>query len=154
VTNLFLATEPLRGRRSVMVSDQRTRLDFARWVKALVEVPYPEAETIVLVLDQLTTHTPAALAATSPPTEAKRLTDNLEIHDTPTHGNWFNMAELELSVLQRQCLAARIPDRVAMEHAGTAWADRRNAATRRIDGQFTTTDARSKLHRLYPAFAE
>jgi len=152
VTNLFLATEPLRGRRSVMVSDQRTRLDFARWVKALVEVQYPEAETIVLVLDQLTTHTPAALDAASPPTEAKRLTDKLEIHYTPKHGSWWNMAELELSVLQRQCLAARIPDRVAMEHAVTAWADRRNAATRRIDWQFTTTDARIKLRRLYPAY--
>ena len=152
VVNLFVATEPLRGWRTVRVSDQRTRLDFAACVKDLVDVHYPDAARIVLVLDQLNTHSPASLYAAFPPAEAKRLADKLELHHTPKHGSWLNMAELELSALQRQCLARRIADRSAMEHAVAAWADRRNAATSRIDWQFTTTDARTKLRRLYPAF--
>jgi hypothetical protein len=152
VANLFLVTEPLRGWRAVSVSDQRTRLDFARCIKALVDLHYPDAERIVLVLDQLNTHSPASLYAAFPPAEAKRLADKLEIHHTPKHGSWLNMAELELSVLQRQCIARRLADRAAMEAAVTAWADRRNAATATIDWQFTTADARTKLRRLYPAF--
>jgi hypothetical protein len=152
VVNLFLALEPLQGQRSVLVSDQRTRRDFARCIKDLVDVQYPEAERIVLVLDQLNTHTPAALYTTFPPAEAKRLTDKLEIHYTPKHGSWLNMAELDLSVLQRQCLRQRLADRPAMEVAVTAWAKRRNASARRIDWQFTTADARTKLRRLYPAY--
>jgi hypothetical protein len=99
VVNLFLATEPLRGWRTVLVSDQRTRLDFARCIRALVDIHYPAAERIVLVLDQLNTHTPASLYAAFPAPEAKRLADKLEIHYTPKHGSWLNMAELELSVL-------------------------------------------------------
>jgi hypothetical protein len=152
VTNLFLVTEPLRGWRHVSVSQQRTRLDFARCVQELVDVHYPHAERIVLVLDQLNTHSPASLYAAFPPAEARRLTDKLEIHHTPKHGSWLNMAELELSVLARQCLAQRLPDRDAMEQAVTAWADRRNGANATIDWQFTTTEARIKLRRLYPAF--
>jgi len=152
VVNLFLATEPLRGWRTVLVSDQRTRLDFARCIKELVEVHYPEAERIVLVLDQLNTHSPASLYAAFPPAEAKRLTDKLEIHHTPKHGSWLNMAELELSVLARQCLRQRLGERTAMDRAVTAWADRRNAATSTINWQFTSTDARIKLRRLYPAY--
>ena len=152
VVNLFLATEPLRGWRTVLVSDQRTRLDFARCVKELVDVHYPKAETIVLVLDQLNTHSPAALYAAFPPAEAKRLTEKLEVHHTPKHGSWLNMAELELSVLQRQCLRQRLADREAMDRAVAAWAARRNDQTKRIDWQFTTADARTKLRRLYPAF--
>ena len=152
VANLFLVTEPLRGWRAVAVSEQRTRLDFAACVKDLVDVHYPEAERIVLVLDQLNTHSPASLYAAFPPAEAKRLADKLEIHHTPKHGSWLNMAELELSALQRQCLRQRLPDRAAMERAVTAWADRRNDLTKRIDWQFTTADARTKLRRLYPAF--
>lgn len=154
IANLFLVTEPLRGWRAVMVSTQRTRLDFAACIKELVEVHYPDAERIVLVLDQLNIHTPAALYAAFPPADAKRLADKLEIHYTPKHGSWLNMAELELSVLQRQCLRQRIPDREAMEREVTAWATRRNAAIRTIDWQFTTSDARTKLRRLYPAFDE
>jgi hypothetical protein len=152
VVNLFLVTEPLRGWRAVLVSDQRTRRDFATCVKDLVDVHYPEAERIVLVLDQLNTHSPASLYAAFPPAEAKRLMDSLEIHYTPKHGSWLNMAELELSVLQRQCLRQRLPDQHAMDREVGAWARRRNNQTRRIHWQFTTNDARIKLRRLYPAF--
>ena len=143
IANLFLVTEPLRGWRSVMVSTQRTRLDFAACLKDLVDVHYhyPDAERIVLVLDQLNIHTPASLYAAFPPAEAKRLADKLEFHHTPKHGSWLNMAELELSVLQRQCVRQRIPDREAMEREVTAWADRRNAVIRTIDWQFTAMPA-------------
>jgi hypothetical protein len=151
VVNLFLATEPLGGRRHVLVSDQRTRLDWARCVKDLVDLRYPDAERIVLVTDQLNTHSPASLYAAFPPAEAARLAAKLEIHHTPKHGSWLNMAEIELSVLERQCLRRRIPDRPALERAVAAWADRRNAAASTIDWQFTTADARTKLRRLYPA---
>lgn len=154
VANLFLALEPLQGQRTVMVSEQRTRLDFARCIKELVDVQYPAAERIVLVLDQLNTHTPASLYAAFPPGEAQRLTDKLEIHYTPKHGSWLNMAELDLSVLQRQCLRQRLADRPAMEVAVTAWAERRNRTSQRIDWQFTTADARTKLRRLYPAYED
>jgi len=152
VANLFLATEPLRGWRHVMVSDRRTRLDFARCVKELLDVHYPDAERVVLVMDQLNTHSPASLYAAFPPAEAKRLIDRLEIHHTPKHGSWLNMAEIELSVLERQCLRRRIADRAALERETAAWAARRNAAICRVDWHFTTADARTKLKRLYPAF--
>ena len=152
VVNLFLATEPLRGWRTVMVSGQRTRLDVAACLQALVDVQYPEAERIVLVMDQLNTHSPASLYAAFPPTEAKRIADRLEIHHTPKHGSWLNMAELELSALQRQCLRQRLGDQAAMEREVTTWANRRNAHTNRINWHFTTTDARTKLRRLYPSF--
>ncbi len=150
VVNLFVATEPLRGWRTVLVSDQRTRLDLARCMAELVDVHYPAAEKIVLVLDQLNTHSPASLYAAFSPAEAKRLADKLELHHTPKHGSWLNMAELELSVLERQCLRQRLPDRDAMTAATRAWAERRNASVQRIDWQFTTADARTKLRRLYP----
>jgi hypothetical protein len=152
VANLFLVTEPLRGWRSVLVSDQRTRLDFARCVKELVDVHYPAAERIVLVLDQLNTHSPASLYAAFPPAEAKRLADRLEIHHTPKHGSWLNMAEVELAVCQRQCLRQRFGDRPALAAEVAAWAARRNAAGAAVDWRFTTADARIKLKRLYPAF--
>ena len=151
VANLFLATEPLRGWRTVLVSDRRTRLDFARCVQELVDVHDPTAGKIVLVLDQLNTHTPASLYAAFPPAEAKRLADRLEFHHTPKHGSWLNMAEIELSVLERQCLRRRIEDRAALEREAAAWTARRNAAVATIDWQFTTADARTKLRRLYPA---
>ena len=151
VVNLFLTTEPLRGWRTVQVSDRRTRLDFARFVQELVDVHYSAAEQSVLVLDQLNTHTPASLYAAFPAAEAKRLIDKLEIHYTPKHGSCLNMAELELSILQRQCLRQRLAERDTLDQAVTAWADRRNATVSSIDWQFTTTDARIKLRRLYPA---
>jgi hypothetical protein len=152
VANLFLVTEPLRGWRAVTVSDQRTRLDFAACIKELVDVHYPEAERIVLVLDQLNTHSPASLYAAFPPAEAKRLAARLEIHHTPKHGSWLNMAELELSVLERQCLRQRLPDRDTMAREVAAWAERRNASPKHTNWHFTTADARIKLRRLYPAF--
>ncbi len=152
VAQLFLVTEPLRGWRQVAVGAQRTRLDFAHCIKNLVDIHYPLAERIVLVMDQLNIHRAASLYAAFPPAEAKRLADKLEIHHTPKHGSWLNMAELELSVLARQCLAQRVPDQSAMAAAVRAWSDRRNAAIHTIDWQFTTADARIKLKRLYPVF--
>ena len=152
MANLFLVTEPLRGWRHVTVSQQRTRLDFADVVRKLVDVPYAEAERVVLVCDQLNTHNAASLYAAFPPQEARRLAERLEWHHTPKHGSWLNMAELELSGLARQCLTQRLPDRDALAHAVTAWVDRRNATAASIDWQFTTTDARIKLRRLYLAY--
>lgn len=152
VANLFLVTEPLRGWRHVRVSQQRTRLDFAHCIKEMLDVYDPDADQVVLVMDQLNTHSPASLYAAFPPAEAKRLADRLEIHHTPKHGSWLNLAELELAVLQRQCLRQRLPDRATMDHAVAAWTARRNAAIAAIDWQFTTADARIKLRRLYPAF--
>jgi hypothetical protein len=152
VLNFFLVTEPLRGWREALASEQRTRLDFAACLKHLVDVRYPEAERIVLVADQLNTHSPASLYATFPAAEAKRLAARIELHHTPKHGSWLNVAELELAVLQRQCLRRRLPNRAAAEREVAAWAARRNAAVARVDWHFTTADARTKLKRLYPAF--
>jgi hypothetical protein len=150
VVNLFLVTEPLRGWRQVRVSEQRTRIDWAHCVKDLVDVHYPTAEQIVLVMDQLNTHSPASLYQVFPPAEAKRLAAKLEIHYTPKHGSWLNMAEIELSVLSRQCLTRRLGDRATMEREVAAWATTRNSTAPTIDWQFTTADARIKLKRLYP----
>ena len=151
---LFLATEPLRGWRTVLVSDRRTWLDFAHCVRGLVDVHYPAAERVVPVLDPLNTHSPASLSAAFPPAEAKRLADTLEVHPTPKHGSRLNIAELELAVLQHQRLARRLSDRAAMAAAVAAWADRRNARRCQIDWQFTAADARTKLRRLYPAYED
>jgi DDE superfamily endonuclease len=150
VVNVFVVNEPLRGWRHVRVSTQRTRIDFAQCVHELVNVHYPDAARIVLVLDQLNTHSPASLYQAFPPAEAKRLADKLEIHYTPKHGSWLNMAEIELSVLARQCLNRRLGDRVTLECEVAAWEDARNGAASAIDWQFTTADARIKLKRLYP----
>jgi hypothetical protein len=152
VAQLFLVTEPLRGWRHVSVGERRTRLDFAQCIKELVDVHYPGAERIVLVMDQLNIHSTASLYAAFAPAEARRLAAKLEIHHTPKHGSWLNMAELELSVLARQCLRQRLPNQATMRDAVTAWTARRNAAIQAIDWQFTTEDARIKLRRLYPAF--
>lgn len=154
VANLFLVCEPLRGWREVQVSDRRTRLDWAACVKDLVDVHYPTAERVVLVLDQLTIHSPASLYEAFPPTEAKRLADKREIHHPPKHGSWLNMAEIELSAFQRQCLDRRLGDLTTMKREVTAWVERRNAAAATIDWRFTTADARIKLKRLYPAYQE
>ena len=150
VANVFLIGEPLRGWRQVRISDRRTRLDWAHCIQELVDVHYPHAEQIVLVLDQLNTHSPASLYEAFPPAEAKRLADKLEIHYTPKHGSWLNMAEIELSVLQRQCLNRRLGDRPTLEREVAAWTAARNAAATPIDWRFTTQDARIKLKRLYP----
>ena len=150
VVNCFVVNEPLCGRRHVRVSTQRTRIDFAQCIQELADVHYPDAALIVLVLDQLNIHSPASLSAAFPPAEAKRLADRLEIHYTPKHGSWLNLAEIELSVLARQCLNQRFGDRATLEREVVAWEEARNGAATTIDWQFTTADARLKLKRLYP----
>jgi len=125
-------------------------LDFAEVIKELVDRHYPDAEKIVLVMDNLNTHTPASLYEAFPPAEAKRLAGKLEIHHTPRHGSWLNMAEIELGMLAEQCLDRRLPDQATLTREVAAWEDARNAAARGIDWRFTTADARIKLKHLYP----
>jgi hypothetical protein len=151
VANLFVVTEPLRGWRHVRVTARRTRLEWAATIKDLVDVQYPAADKIVLVMDNLNTHTPASLYEAFLPAEAKRLADRLEIHYTPKHGSWLNMAEIELAVLARQCLDRRLPDPQTLTAEVTAWEERRNHTPCTIIWQFTTADARIKLKRLYPS---
>jgi transposase len=154
VVNLFLCCEPLTGRRWVTATERRTKSDWAAQIKDLVDVRYPEAERVVLVLDNLNTHTPAALYEVFPPAEAKRLADKLELHYTPKHGSWLNVAEIELSALSRQCLDRRLPDVETLQAEVAAWAARRNAAGGAVDWRFTAADARIKLKRLYPTIQE
>jgi hypothetical protein len=151
VANLFPVTEPLAGRRRVLVSARRTRLDSAACRKGLVDVRDPAAARTVLVMDQLNTHPPASLYAAFPPAEAARLAAKPEVHHTPKHGGWLSMAAIDLSALERRCRRRRIPGRPTLERAATAWADRRNAAAAAIARQLATADARTKLRRLYPA---
>jgi hypothetical protein len=154
VVNLFMCYEPLAGRRQIMVRERRTKVDWAWCIKELVETHYPAAERLVLVMDNLNTHTPAALYETFPPEEARSLAERLEIHYTPKHGSWLDMAEIELSVLARQCLDRRIPDQATLIQEVAAWEQRRNAQERAINWRFTTTDARIKLKHLYPSLQE
>ena len=147
---LFLVCEPLAGRRHVCVRERRTRLDFAAVVKTLCDELSPAAEKIVLVMDPLNTHGVASLYEAFPPVEARRLAERLEIHHTPKHGRWLNMAEIELSVLSRQCLDERMESQEKLTRAVAAWEQSRNTAATRIDGRFTTADARIKLKHLYP----
>lgn len=149
--NLFLVFEPLAGWRHVEVTERRTRIEFAHVVRYLVDVRYAEAERIVLVLDQLNTHSLASLYQAFPPEEAKRLAQRVEIHHTPKHGSWLNMAEIELSVLARQCLADRMQSPTHLQQQVAAWEARRNQSTVRVDWRFTTADARIRLKRLYPS---
>jgi hypothetical protein len=149
--NLFLSVQPLGGWRHVEVTEQRTKHDFAHQMRALVDVHFRDAETIRLVLDNLNTHTPAALYEAFAPAEARRILKKLEFHYTPVHGSWLNMAELEFSMLSRQCLGRRIPDRDTLATEVTAWATARNEQRATISWQFTAEDARVKLHRLYPS---
>ena len=148
--NLFLWCAPLLGRRGVTVTERRTRIDFADAIRDLVDVQFPDAERIVLVLDNLNTHEPASLYQAFEPAEAKRLWDKLEVHPTPTHGSWLNVAEIEFSALSRQCLDRRIPDRATLESEIAAWVADRNADGTAVDWRFTTADARTKLKHLYP----
>lgn len=147
--NLFMAFAPLLGQPSVQVTDQRRRGDFARFVRILVDERYPDAERIVLVMDQLNTHDLASLYETFPPREARRLADRLEIHHTPKHGSWLNMAEIELSVFRRD-LPERIARKDTLERHAAAWQDRRNAAGTKANWRFTTDDARIRPRNLYP----
>jgi hypothetical protein len=152
VANLFLVCEPLRGWRWVKVTKQRTKVDWAHVIKDLVDECYPEAKRIVLVMDNLNTHVGGALYQAFPPAEAKRLADKLEIHYTPKHGSWLNIAEIELSVLSRQCLDRRIPDRDALTDEVAAWQSDRNADQGHVNWRFTADDARIKLKHLYPSY--
>jgi hypothetical protein len=154
VCNLFLAFEPLRGWRKVRVTDRRTKQDLAEQLRLLADESYPDAETIVLVVDNLNTHGPGCLYERFAPQEAHRLAVKFEWHYTPEHGSWLNVAECELSVLARQCLDQRLPDKDALIREVAAWEDRRNRQCAKVDWQFTTADARIKLKRLYPVVKE
>ena len=148
--NLFLACAPHLGWRDIRVTTQRTSVDFAHAVRDLVDQQFPAAERIVLVTDNLNTHTPAAFYQTFPAPEARRLLERLEWHYTPLHGSWLNMAELELSVLARQCLARRIPDQPTLAHHVAAWVAARNQDGVRIQWRFGLDDARERLAHCYP----
>jgi transposase len=148
--NLFMAVEPLIGKRSVSVTDRRTKQDFAEFLRYLSDEVYLQAETIILVTDNLNTHSPACLYERFEPAEARRLAQRFEWHYTPEHGSWLNMAEIELSVLSRQCLSRRMPDKRTLAIEVSAWERDRNNVKVQIDWQFTTEDARIKLKRLYP----
>ena len=150
VSNLFMFFSPLLNWRHVKVTDRRTAADWAECMRELVDVHFPDAERITVVQDNLTTHTPAALYATFEPAEAKRIWDKLEFHSTPKHGSWLNMAEIELSVLSRQCLDRRIPDQESLSREVAAWEAERNAMQATVQWRFTTADARIKLKHLYP----
>jgi hypothetical protein len=150
--NLFLVTEPLVGQRYVTVTERRTAVDFANVIRDLVDRRYPEAEKIVLVMDNLNTHKPASLYEAFAPGEARRLAEKLEIHHTPKHGSWLNIAEIELGILSRQCLKRRIESVDLLRKEVRAWERGRNNACGTVDWQFTTADARKKLKRLYPSF--
>jgi hypothetical protein len=151
VASLFLACEPLSGWRHVAVTEHRRRIDWALVIRSLLEGRYRQAERLVLVMDQLNTHSAASLYEAFPPEEAKRLADRLEIHHTPKHGSWLNMAEIELSALSRQCLSRRIARQDTLTRQVAAWQDTRNAAAAKTEWQFTTADARIKLKSLYPS---
>ena len=148
--NLFLACAPHLGWRAIQVTERRTAVDFARAVRELVDGPFPEADAIVLVTDNLNTHTPAAFYQAFPAPEARRLVEKIEWHYTPKHGSWLNMAELEWSVLARQCLKRRIPDRPTLETAVAAWVARRNQDAVRIQWRFGIEEARIRLAHCYP----
>lgn len=151
--NVFLSVEPLAGKRQVRITDRRTSVDFAEQLQLLVDHDYPEAETIILVTDNLNTHSNAALYERFQPEEARRIARKIEWHYTPEHGSWLNMAETELSVLSKQCLNCRLPTKEQVEKEVDAWQNTRNGANARINWQFTTADARIKLRRLYPQTA-
>lgn len=148
--NLFMLFEPLAGQRQVQVTERRTAVDYAQVIRQLVREHYPQAEKIVLVQDNLNTHKPASLYEAFAPEEARELLEKLEIHYTPKHGSWLNMAETELSVLHRQCLDRRLEDRTRLTQEVAAWQQQRNRGQCKVHWQFTTAQARIKLRRLYP----
>ncbi|MSN26080.1 MAG: hypothetical protein GJV46_09460 [Geobacter sp.] len=147
---IFLQVEPLAGKRHVAVTEHRTRKDWAEQIKQMLDERYPDARKVRLIMDNLNTHSVASLYEAFSPKEARRLAERLEIHYTPKHGSWLNMAEIELSILKGQCLDRRIADMATMQTEVAAWEADRNSSAKKIDWQFTTTDARIKLKRLYP----
>lgn len=151
VANVFMFVEPQAGWRHAEITDQRTKLDFAQQMKWLVDEKYPEVEIVRVILDNLNTHKPASLYEAFEPEEARRIIKKLEFHYTPKHGSWLNMAEIELSVLQRQCLDRRIADKPTLKQEIAAWELERNEEKATIDWRFSISDAREKLKRLYPS---
>lgn len=154
VSHLFMFFDPLAGQRHVAVSDQRTAVDWAHQIKHLVDVLYPQAERITLVMDNLNTHSGASLYKAFPPEEARRILEKLAIHYTPKHGSWLNMAEIELSILSRQCLDRRIPDQQTLKKEVAAWQATRNAIGKPMEWRFNKDEARVKLKKLYPTVLE
>jgi transposase len=153
-SNIFISFAPLEGKRKLKVTDHRKREDWAWFIKELVDEDYPAAGKIILVMDNLNTHGGASLYETFEPAEARRLFDKLEIHYTPKHGSWLNVAELELSHLSRQCLDRRIPDQETLVKEVSMWCKQRNEKKIKVNWQFTTQDARIKLKKLYPILDE
>ena len=151
VSNLFMLFAPLEGWRRVEVTDRRTKVDWARQIKKLVDEDYAGKDRIVVVMDNLNTHHPASLYEAFEPAEARRIAELLEVHYTPKHGSWLNMAEIEIGVLARQCLDRRIAGQSILRREVNAWQDRRNRDTIQVNWRFTTEDARIKLKSLYPA---
>ena len=151
VRNVFLVCEPLAGKRYTKVTTRRTQADWAEFMREVIDGHYPQAEKIILVMDNLNTHSPASFYEAFPPEEAERLSEKLEIHYTPTHGSWLNMAEIELAVLAGHPLNGRIGDPVQLEREVAAWQEARNAKAVTVDWRFTTADARIKLKHLYPS---
>ena len=154
VSNLFLFFEPLAGQRHVAVTDQRTAIDWAHQIRHVVDELYPRAKLITLVMDNLNTHVGASLYKAFAPEEARRILGKLDIHYTPKHGSWLNMAEIELSILSRQCLDRRIPDQETLKKEVAAWQTERNASASPMEWRFTNDDARVKLKKLYPTLQE
>jgi len=150
VANIFMFFEPLMGKRHVKVTERRTRKDWALAMRELSDVQYPDAEIIDIVMDNLNTHSPASFYEAFDPEEARRLTNRFEFHHTPKHGSWLNIAEIELSVLSRQCLDRRMPNQSFLESEVKAWEDERNDQIVKVQWRFTTADARIKLKHLYP----
>ena len=151
VSNLFMIFAPLQGFRHVEVTDRRTSIDFAHICRDLVDIHFRDAEKITLVCDNLNTHKPASLYKAFDPDEGRRIAEKLAFHYTPKHGSWLNMAEIEFSVLSRQCLSRRIPDQQTLKREVQAWQNRRNEQRETVKWRFTTKDARIKLKRLYPS---
>ena len=148
--NVFMFCEPLAGRRRAAVTQRRTKCDWAEQIRTLLDVQYPRAVRVTLVMDNLNTHALASLYEAFEPAEARRLIERLEVVYTPKHGSWLNMAEIELGVLSRQCMGDRVPDSATLAASVDRWQKDRNASRATIDWQFTTADARIKLRRLYP----
>jgi len=151
VCSLFVAVEPLAGKRIIQARSRRTKADWGYFLRELLDVHYADAQKVVLVMDNLNTHSPASFYEVFEPEEAQRLTEKLEIHHPPIHGSWLNMAEIELSVLARQALNGRFASLEAVQERVSIWQERRNRRQARIEWQFTTADARIKLQRLYPS---
>lgn len=150
-SNLFMFFAPLESWRHIAVTERRTMIDWAHVMRDLVDIHFPDADKIVVVMDNLNTHKLASLYEAFAPGEARRIAEKLEIHYTPKHGSWLNMAEIELSILSRQCLNRRIPDRPTLQHEIAAWELQRNQAASTVNWRFTTDDARIKLKCLYPS---